>query len=220
MWRFNDTFANDLAAAVPGTSSAMFAVQSVTVVSGGVLIKFYIMQNCPKVSIRWASLSNGDNMITSGVDDINLDWSTQTRKLLQSVTTELTSAPTPSNVSATLRYQATDIDSGMHKGVTTSYAEMSSLQVEDDPTSASSSTMLSMTAMIGILAGIVVVIGAAIGCACWYRSKNAKKLNVLHHCSSLVAMLISSSSCFIWLLSFIFVNRTCSIAQQLNSLVV
>lgn len=174
VWRFNDTFANDLAAAIPGTTAAMFEVQSISSVAGGALVKFYIMQHCPRVSNRWESGS-----AAMYIADIALDWSATTRKLLQTVTvTETSTPPVPSNVSATLRVQANDIDGGIRKGVITSNADMSTLQVQDDSSSSSTSTeVLSLPIIIVIAACAGIVLLSIIIGGCWYRSKNAKKLN-------------------------------------------
>jgi len=191
LWRFNATFANDLAAAVPGTSAAMFSVQSVTVVSGGVLVSFYIMQNCPKVSQEWQS---GDMMMLD-TSPIVMDWSS--RRLLQATETELTSAPLPANITSNLRLQVLDTDSGMYKGVITSHADMSTLQMSDDPTTGGQSTMfgLTTTVWIGILAGVGVVIAAIVVGICCYRSKKAKKLNdMLDHSAGEYSGAITATS--------------------------
>lgn len=191
LWRFNDTFSNDLAAAIPGTKPAMFQVVSIKAVSGGIVVKFYIMQNCPKVSTAWQS----EDFHVESVE-YNLEIS-GARKLLQQIE-EITedAAPLPQAINATLLTQVSDDDSGIYKGVITSQADMTSLSitepkddviVPDDKSDTSSKTSFFdivplWASCIGIVGIVALIAGVVPMVRCWRRSQKAKKLaEVLDH---------------------------------------
>jgi len=188
LWRFNDTFSNDLVAAIPGTKPAMFQVVSVKAVSSGIVVKFNIMQNCPKVSNAWQS---EDFHVESVEYDLEVSAA---RKLLQQIE-EITqdAAPLPQAINSTLKFQVNDDDSGLYKGVITSQADMTSLSITEpkevivpDDKSSSETSFFDIVPLwascIGIVGIVALIIAVVPMVRCWRRSQKAKKLaEVIDH---------------------------------------